>query len=991
MKHKGVKVTIIANFLLLGLIMGVLYAALNASAAHKWYFEMIHRQTGWVIEAKDIAINPFLMKVQLKSVSVQSRTGRQLYAVEGLHLQVSPWSLMRGKLVVSRLEIRDVYMSFEKGPKKEGPKKFTVPYIKKIASQVGNHYAMQNISINSGAIGPVRIMIKKRAGGYADLEIAKFDFTISQNLLRKNEFHFEALDFFINDKIVGDRIVLDSVLSGDHVVFDKLDLYRPEGHYDLYLDVEVRDEDIGGDIQVSAVMPNLFRKKIHGSGQVSLRPPDLFLSPFNLKVGDVAMVAPGKMYVPEGDYDVDFSMKASPLKAVWEILNIPAVEEIGGKAALNAELKARLPEFHLSADVDAKEVTYKYFRFPVAKAAVEVDGRHIEWKGHVPLGEGRPLTSQGSVDLEGKPQKLVLKELAVQLHGLPLQAVMPGGEAAGPAKGTLSLKRTEKGMHGAGTLSLHNGHIANAPIDVLETGFKVAWPMITADRVRLQLRDNPMLVTTRPLKIKYGEQKITVEGDPLPGVNLALDYDKTTKAWNLQKFRLQDDGRVVRASGFYRENKTFQLNLKGDVNAKHVARWRTFLNDAKGFINVDLRASGTTKRPQLSGNVRFNQTQLNVRGAGEPFTNVTGRVHITPTRIQFDRISAVHGEGDLKIHGTVGIDGIRPTRFNLDLQGNALTFRVRGAMNVDFDANLTVSGAMPSPLVSGRIDLLSGRYYKRFNLTKKVFAERQNIRTNDLFDSDFIKDWRWRVEVRNSGDLRIENNIATVFLDGNLWLKGSTQRPVIEGVVTSSGGELHYLGRTLEITEGSLDFRNPNRINPYLDFEAQREIQGAEGRGLRSYYTVFVKLEGPLDNLETKLWSSPSVERADVISLLAFGVRQSELSGSGASRRAFATTAIANSLTSGFGEDLGDIVGLDILRFESGEGSDQSISGVAFGKNLSDRLSVEFYTDISPDTAQRRVRTKYFLTDNIFLEGANTFESDRNKFELNVSLQFKIR
>jgi translocation and assembly module TamB len=293
--------------------------------------------------------------------------------------------------------------------------------------------------------------------------------------------------------------------------------------------------------------------------------------------------------------------------------------------------------------------------------------------------------------------------------------------------------------------------------------------------------------------------------------------------------------------------------------------------------------------------------------------------------------------------------------------------------------------------VSGRIDLLSGRYYKRFNLAKTLFGERQVAAARDRFESEFFKDWRWNVEVRNSGDLRIENNMATVFLDGNLRLKGSTQRPVILGVVTSSGGELHYLGRNLQITEGSLDFRNPNRINPYVNFQAQREVEGAEGRGLRSYYTVHVKVEGPLDNMETTLWSTPAVDKADVISLLAFGVRQSDLRGTGASRRAFATTAIANSLTSGFGADLGDIVGLDILRFESGEGSDQAISGVALGKNLSDRLSVEFYTDISPDLAQRRVRSKYYLSDNLLLEGANTFEGDRNKFELNVSLQFKIR
>jgi len=289
------------------------------------------------------------------------------------------------------------------------------------------------------------------------------------------------------------------------------------------------------------------------------------------------------------------------------------------------------------------------------------------------------------------------------------------------------------------------------------------------------------------------------------------------------------------------------------------------------------------------------------------------------------------------------------------------------------------------------MDLLSGRYYKRFFLTKVLFDPRGIQVTREEPATDFFNEWRWDVKVRNSGDLRIENNVVDVYLDGDLHLKGTTKRPAIEGIVSTTGGELHYLGHDMQITEGALEFRDPNRINPHLTIQAQEEVTGVEDRGLQSYYTVYVKLEGPLDNLQTSLWSSPPVDQSDVVSLLAFGMTQAELRARGSARSAFAANIIANSLTSGYGESLGDKLGLDILRFESSGTSDSAISGVAVGKNLSDRLSVEFYTDITPDSAQRRIRSKYYLTDLIFLEGVNTVEEDRNKFELNVSLQFKIR
>ena len=240
---------------------------------------------------------------------------------------------------------------------------------------------------------------------------------------------------------------------------------------------------------------------------------------------------------------------------------------------------------------------------------------------------------------------------------------------------------------------------------------------------------------------------------------------------------------------------------------------------------------------------------------------------------------------------------------------------------------------MPSPLVSGKIDLIAGRYYKNFNIAKKVLEER-DVEVIKEKRTDYFDQWRWDLKIRNSGDLNIENNMADVYLAGDLRLKGTTQHPILEGVVTTTEGELFYLGQKMEIVEGTLEFQDPNRINPLINFEASKEVSAEGSRGLRSAYTVSVHVEGPLDNLQVKLSSTPSVDQTDIVSLLAFGMTQSDLREQGSSGSALASTAIASSLASGFGHSLGGTLGFDTLRFESGEGSEQAISGVAVGKDF---------------------------------------------------------
>src|SRR5262249_61577988 len=78
------------------------------------------------------------------------------------------------------------------------------------------------------------------------------------------------------------------------------------------------------------------------------------------------------------------------------------------------------------------------------------------------------------------------------------------------------------------------------------------------------------------------------------------------------------------------------------------------------------------------------------------------------------------------------------------------------------------------------------------------------------------------------------------------------------------GGALFFSGNRYRLSEGgSIDFANPNRIDPDLDLSAVTRVQGNE---------ITLTLKGTPETLETDLKSdNPQLTQSDLVSLLVIG------------------------------------------------------------------------------------------------------------------------
>ena len=104
---------------------------------------------------------------------------------------------------------------------------------------------------------------------------------------------------------------------------------------------------------------------------------------------------------------------------------------------------------------------------------------------------------------------------------------------------------------------------------------------------------------------------------------------------------------------------------------------------------------------------------------------------------------------------------------------------------------------------------------------------------------------RYDVRIVAPSTLRIENNQAQIVASTELNLRGTFDRPLLFGRADIERGDVRFEGRRYQVTRGSLDFTNPNRIQPFFDIEAETRV-----RVPGQTYRVTLRLTGTTDRMQ---------------------------------------------------------------------------------------------------------------------------------------------
>ena len=447
---------------------------------------------------------------------------------------------------------------------------------------------------------------------------------------------------------------------------------------------------------------------------------------------------------------------------------------------------------------------------------------------------------------------------------------------------------------------------------------------------------------------------------------------------NFKEVRFNAGGEKFVISGSYTLDGPMDLNLKGNLNLgvlQFVPQW---FRDGEGFAKMDLQVRGNYEDPKFLGTLGFENASVTLRPVRANIEGLNGTIKLTPNAASFEKLRGIVREGDLIINGVVQLDDFTPTFYDLEIETREVAVSEPGVWKLIFSGDFTLKGPAKKATLSGIMDINDGVYSRDFNITSDLLKPAVGGLKSEK--PAFLKDINLDMRIRSPGELSIKNNIARIFFNADLVLKGTADNPKVGGALEVLSGQFHYFTVDFTDAKGTIDFRNPKK-GPYTDIYLEKSYESTVESTV-----VLVHIEGFTDNLQMNFSSSPPLERRDIMALVFTGALpgnvQRKLSGG-----QLATTVLASQLSQIIQRPLSQKAHIDIFRLEASDPSSSSLSQLVVGKKLTDRLSLEFKTDLGVDRPLQGVQMEYLLIDNVLLKGTQFTDGE---FEFNLAFRFRL-
>jgi len=400
-----------------------------------------------------------------------------------------------------------------------------------------------------------------------------------------------------------------------------------------------------------------------------------------------------------------------------------------------------------------------------------------------------------------------------------------------------------------------------------------------------------------------------------------------------------------------------------------------------GRADVQLALGGTWQRPRLVGEVNVTDATIQHPALPARLSQVQGRLRFTADQIAIENLQATTSYGQVEAQGGVFLDGLTPSRWLLHIAGQDLRIEYPDDLHSILDVELDLVRGEGIPQLSGIVHLRSADFAQDVSLSDLVLSTSQltPAATGGLGGAEL----GLNISVNAYRAIRIENNLADISASGDLKLRGTLANPILQGSLTIDEGRLFLERNEYRIVRGGVNFADPRRTRPVLNFEAETQVQD---------FDIGVLVNGPLDRLNVNFRADPPLPTPNILSLLALGQTGDDLFQGGTNQRAesFALYGAGALLNQRLNESLqgqsNRLFGLDRISIDPFLSSAERDPGarVTLGKSLGNRLSVTYSTDLGSESQGQIVVIQWRLTD--WLTAVGTGEQNGT-----LAIDFKLR
>lgn len=318
--------------------------------------------------------------------------------------------------------------------------------------------------------------------------------------------------------------------------------------------------------------------------------------------------------------------------------------------------------------------------------------------------------------------------------------------------------------------------------------------------------------------------------------------------------------------------KRLDVDVRGRVEA---ALLQLFVPDvrAEGHMDVALSIGGTMTAPETVGTADLVEAEIKFAGFPQLIDDINGRLRFGTDRIDVESLRATVGGGQVVAGGFITLEGMKPQRARITLQGSDVALRAYEGVTVEGNFTLLLSGDMESAALTGDVDVTRALYSRDFDIQQALLnALLSRTRVAPTTAASWQDRISLRVHLAAPGTLAIRNNLAKVTGSADLDVTGTVGNPVILGeVALDEGGTVRIQNVDYRVSRGTIAFQNPFRIDPFFDVTIEGNVSGFGSEVESGPYEVTVNLTGTLDRMVPTITSDPPASDITLFSILGFG------------------------------------------------------------------------------------------------------------------------
>ena len=443
------------------------------------------------------------------------------------------------------------------------------------------------------------------------------------------------------------------------------------------------------------------------------------------------------------------------------------------------------------------------------------------------------------------------------------------------------------------------------------------------------------------LRVSYDRQQVRVDALRLVGEGTRLDVGGTVDL---------GESRIA-------------ISAKGDAN---LGILQGFMRDLRSAGQADLSAAvtGPLDRPVFSGQASIAGGRIRHFSLPHALEALNGRIAFDASGLRFDEVTGRLGGGLVRFGGRIGMQGYRPGEFNLTATGQDMRLRYPEGFRSVVDADLSLRGPFESPVLGGTVNVRSSVWSRRIEASGNFleFVGRATPVGAPAAPSTFPL--RFDVRLIAPSTLRIDNNLARIVSSADLALRGTYDKPLVFGRAEIERGEVTFEGKRYVVTHGTIDFSNPNRIEPFFDVEAETRLR-VPGQN----YTVTLNAVGTFNRFQWGLNSDPPLPTVDVLAMLLNDTAPTDPELAALRRpdeteqqllQARAAQLLVSPISSGVGRVVEQTFGVDTFQItpsliDPTAQSSRLIPGarLTIGKRISNRVYLTFSQSLSASSTTR--------------------------------------